>query len=409
MVPRRIFPILILILIAGCGGKAGPGMGGGSGGSGGSGGAGGNGVGPSVAAYAWVSTSSSGSYAISGYSASASGVLTPVSGSPFATSGYGPLSMVANGSILFGADGYSIYSFSIGSDGAIKQTHSFPAGHLSSSSPPAPIGGPVNLFFDPSGSTLYDGFANIDGTENNGYQALSFDSSGAISLIGNAGSSPALDGVLAFSANDQFAYTSSCYHGIPTISSFTRGSNGALTALASSTFSAMPPAPNGDSYCPSGAATDVSNHLIVSVGVTPPEMPQSTGPWQLATYAIDGSGDVTTSSTSSSMPTTNVGQPVSYQLSPDSKYLAIGGQSGVQVYAYSSSTGAISALGTGSALTSDTITQVAWDSDDHLYALSSQANSLYVFAVSSSGAASVSGSPYAVQGAYAMTVAAAGS
>jgi WD40 repeat protein len=398
MSPRGYFPLLFLILAAGCGSKStGPGSSGGSGGAG-------SGSGPSAATYAYVSSSSSGRYAINGYAGSASGALTPISGSPYATKGYGPLSMVTNGSMLFGADGYSIYSFSIGSNGAIKQVNSFTAGYMSKSGTPEPVGGPVDLFFDLSGSTLYDGFANLDGTEDNGYQALSFNSGGSISLIGNQGSSPALGGSLAFSGNDQFAYTSSCYHGTPEISAFARGSGGGLTALTGSSFLSMPSAPSGNGYCPWGATADASNHLIISVGITPPEAMQSSGPWQMATYSIDGSGSVSTASTSSNMPTTDVGQATSYLISPDGKYLAVGGQSGLQVFAYSSSSGAITTLGGSSVLTGDNINQVAWDSGDHLYALAAQANSLYVYSVSSSGATAVSGSPYAAQGAYALTV-----
>jgi 6-phosphogluconolactonase len=377
-----------------------PGGGGGSGGSG-------SGSGSGSTEFAYVSaTTSSSSYQIQGFSVANSGALTPISGSPFATQGYGPLSMAASDSMLFGSDGYSIDSFSIASDGAIKEVSSFKAGNLSSSSPPQPTGGPVDVFLDPSrsGSSLYDGFENLDGTENNGYQALTVNSSGTIGLIGNQGASPALGAPLAFSGDGQFAFTSSCYHGTPMISGFAVGSNGGLTGLSDANFSDLPAAPSGDSYCPIGAATDASNHLIVSVGVTQPEALQSSGPWQLATYTIDGSGNVTTTSTSSSMPTTSVGQPASYLLSPDNKYLAVGGQSGVQVFSYDSSTGTITALDGSSVLTGDAISQVAWDSGDHLFALAADVNSLYVYAVSSSGATAVSGSPYAVQGAYGLAV-----
>jgi hypothetical protein len=355
--------------------------------------------------FAYVSAASSqGSYEIDAFAVSADGALTPVSGSPFTTKGYGPLSMTADNSMLFGADGYSVYSFSIASDGALQPAQSFAAGYLSRSAPPEPTGGPINLFFDGSRSTLYDGFANLDGTENNGYQALRFTASGVIGLIGNQGASPALDGVLAFSGNNQFAFTSSCYHGTPMISAFSRSSSGDLTALSGAGFSAMPAAPSGEGYCPLGAAADTSNHLVVSVGITPPDDQPTTGPWQLATYTIGASGSVSTTSTSSTMPTTSVGQPLSYRLSPDDQYLAVGGQSGLQVFAYNASSGTISTLAGSSVLTSDNISQVSWDSAGHLYALSSQAGALYVYSVNASAVSAASGSPYSIGGASALAV-----
>lgn len=397
MASCRYFLFLVLFLATGCGiisTDAGKGSGSNPGNS--------NPSGNSTNVYVSASPSQ-GSYEIEAYTAGVDGSLAPVSGSPFATKGYGPLSMAAHGSILFGADGYSIDAFSIASNGSLKQIHSYNAGYLSKSGS-EPIGGPVDLFFNSSATTLYDGFANLSGTENNGYQALSFNANGAVNLIGNQGSGPALDGVLAFSGNDQFAYTSSCYHGTAAISGFARGSNGSLTGLAGQGFLAMPVAPAGDNYCPNGAATDSSNHLILSVGLAPPDGMQPTGPWQLATYSIDGSGQVSTASTSSTMPTTDVGQPNSYRLSPDGQYLAIGGQMGLQVFAYDANTGVISNLGNSSVLTGDNISQVAWDANDHLYALADQSGSLYVYTVSASGESAVSGSPYSLPGAYALTV-----
>lgn len=387
--------VFLLSCLTGCGFLSkGPGAGTGSGSS--------SSVGD--ATYIYVSASpGQGTYEVDGFSTGSNGALTPVTGSPFSTTGYGSLSMTTNGSLLFGTDGYSIDSFSIAENGALRQIHSFNAGYLSGSGT-GPIGGPVNLFFNTSASTLYDGFANLDGTENNGYQALSVTTSGGVSLIGNQGAGPALGGVLAFSADDQFAYTSSCYHGIPAISGFARGSNGKLTGLTGQGFLAMPVAPSGDNYCPNGAATDTSNHLILSVGLAPPDGMQPTGPWQLATYSIDSSGQVSTVSTSSTMPTTNVGSPTSYQFSPDDKYLAVGGPLGLQVFAYDANTGTISDLGNSAVLTGDDVSQVAWDGKDHLYALADRAGSLYVYSVGSSGESAVSGSPYSVQGAYALTV-----
>lgn len=362
--------------------------------------------GSSTATYAYVSsTTAAGTYQISGYAAGSDGTLKSLAGSPFATIGYGPLTMSETGSLLFGADGYSIYSFAAASDGSLKQISSFAAGNLSKTSPPSPVGGPVSLFFDHAGLTLYDGFANLNGTGNNGYQALSFNSkTGEVELIGNAGSSPGLDEALAFTSGDQFAYTTSCYRGIAAITGFQRGSNGALTPLSESGLAPMPTAPTGQGYCPQDVISDSGNHLIIAVGITPGGGMPPTGPWQLATYTVNSDGSVSTVSTSTSMPTTNVGTPQSYRLSPDGKYLALGGASGLEVFQYSSTSGTITALASGAALTTGSISQVAWDSGDHLYALSRQSNNLYVYSVSSSGAAAVSGSPYSTQKPYRLAI-----
>jgi hypothetical protein len=360
----------------------------------------------STVTYAYVSsTTSSGTFQISGYAVGSDGTLKQITGSPFVTSGYSPLALSGTGAMLFGADGYSIDSFTVASDGSLKQVSSFAAGNLSKGSPPTPVGGPIDLFFDHSSSVLYDGFANLNGTGNNGYQALSFDSkTGQVALIGNAGSSPGLDGVLAFTSGNQFAYTTSCYRGIPAITGFERGGNGTLTPLSESGPAPMPAAPSGQGYCPQGAAADSSNHLIIVVGITPSGGMPPTGPWQLAIYTVNSSGSVSTASTSSNMPTTNVGQPQSYLLSSDGKYLAVGGSSGLQVFAYSSTSGTITALGGGTVLTSAGISQIAWDAGDHLYALSRQSNSLSLYSVSASGATAVSGSPYSIDKPYGLAI-----
>ena len=355
--------------------------------------------GSSSATYAYVSNArASGAFQISGYSVGSDGTLKEVSGSPFPTTGYRALSLAAGGSLLFGADGYSVYSFSVGSGGPLEQIGSFTAGALSTSSPASPVAGPVDLFLDTSATTLYDGFANLNGTENNGYQALTVNAStGQVALIGDQGSSPELDTPLVFSNNDQFAYTSSCYHGIPAISRFQRGANGALTELSTMGYSALPTPPSGESYCPSGAAADSSGHLIVAVGSGPGNGMEPTGPWQLAVYTIDGAGNLSTTSTSANMPTVKVGQPNTYILSPDNKYLAVGGQSGLQVFQYTATTGTITALGSGSPISTDNVNRLAWDSGDRLYAVSIQGNSFAVYSVSSSGATPVAGSARSIQ------------
>src|SRR5882724_9328658 len=62
---------------------------------------------------------------IVGYSASSTGKLTSIPGSPF--KGAGGASMAVNGKYLFGEGTANIYSYLIASNGALKQVASFNA------------------------------------------------------------------------------------------------------------------------------------------------------------------------------------------------------------------------------------------------------------------------------------------
>ena len=368
----------------------------------GSGSGSGSGTSTSSSTFVYIANSpSSGKYQISGYTVSSAGALTPISSSPYPTTGYGPLLMAGHGSYLFGADGYTVYSFSIASDGSLKRVSSMNVGTLSNTGTSGPTGGPAQLFYDRGYNTLYSYFINLAGTDNSGYQAYAINTAnGQLSIINSAGASPALAGPLQFIGNDQFAYTSNCYHGTPTISGFSRDMTGALTGVSGNSPFPSPTPPSGDSYCPYEAAADNANHVVVSVGATPPASFSPTGPYQLATYTVDNTGTLTTTSTAMNMPATQVGQPNTYLFSADGKYLAVGGPSGLGVY--SNNNGTLTAV--GGLLNSDNINQVEWDANDHLYALSTQSNQLYIYTVSTTGATAVSGSPYSTMGATGLAV-----
>ncbi|HEX4039203.1 MAG TPA: hypothetical protein VHX37_14190 [Acidobacteriaceae bacterium] len=403
---RRIGFLLAALLIAGCGGSSNtassnpstptnpttPGSGSGTVSSS-----------ASPATFVYLSSSpSSGKYEISGYAVGSGGALTPISSSPWATTGYGSLLMAGHGSYLFGADGYSIDSFSIASDGSLKQVSSLVAGTLAKSGPAIPAGGPANLFFDRSYTTLYSFFMNLQGTGNNGYQSYNIDqNSGRLTILNSANGGPEATGSLQFTGNNEFGYTSSCYHGTQALTGFSRASSGALTELTNNTPFPSPTPPSGSFYCPYAAAADNTSHVVVAVGVTPAGSLQGSGPYQLATYTADASGTLTTTATSATMPTTQVGQPNPYLFSADGKYLAVAGPSGLEVYA--NNNGTLTAV--GSPLNSDNINFVQWDSNDDLYALSLESQQLYVYTVTTAGAKAVSGSPYSATGASGLAVA----
>lgn len=356
-------------------------------------------------AYVYVSgTTRTGGHIINGYYTQPNGSLTPMTGSPYGVAkckvapycGVGSIAL--NGKWLFGSDGYDIDVFSMAADGALKQTAAHPEG-TTSGTPPLPSGGPANLFLDHTGATLYDLNINLDGTENNGYQAFRIDQqNGDISLINQTGGSPSNEGPLTFIGNNEFAYSSSCYHGTVDIYSYQRMTDGGLAFVSSSETTPTPP--SGDYYCPYLAAADPTDHLAVAVQPTPNGDFQGSGPYQIAAYTANTStGKISTTNTYANMPSANVGQPYTYWLSPDGKYIAVGGQNGLQLFHWN---GAAPATKFTGVITTDPITQLWWDNEDHLYALSQQNKVLLVYNVTPAGAMLAPGSPHAIAGAAAV-------
>jgi hypothetical protein len=330
----------------------------------------------SPVAYIYVSSSpSSGVFHIYGYRAASNGQLTAIPGSPFAANGL--YYMAVNGKYMFGAYQSTIYSLSIASNGSLN-----PLSQVSTNSE-------EDLYLaslDHTGSTLYAGF--LDGSGNNGYDFYSVNNStGALSLIGGAGTNPNYGlSPLAFIADNVYAYSSNCSSLAPQIFGFERSSNGNLTAL-----NILPPMPTGENYCPFKAAPDTSNHVAIPVWNTS----NSTGPWQIAVYTSDSSGNLTTTSTSANMPYTATGNVQDIWPSPSGKYLAVGGTKGLQLFHFN---GANPITKFTNALVTNEIDQVFWDNSNHLYGIDQLTGKLYVFSVTSTGATQAPGSPYTIPG-----------
>jgi len=139
------------------------------------------------------------------------------------------------------------------------------------------------------------------------------------------------------------------------------------------------------------------------VEVTPWEYAgASPGPSQLAIYTLDDSGNLSTSSTSQNMVTSQFA-PAYYQFSPDGRYPAGAGAAGLQVFAWDSASltlTSIAAIGSGGTCTSSGCSgpafgNIAWDENDQLYTILGQ--QLLVYDVGPSGVTPAPGSPYPVQ------------
>lgn len=341
----------------------------------------------SPVAFVYVASSSTtNSNEISAFSASANGRLLPVSGSPFAANVAG--GMAANGAYLFGTNGIDIDSFAVGPDGALSKVARVNAQQYNG----AACGGPSPLFLDPSGTTLYDVDNYGSQCANNTYQSFSIESTGQLKYLGaTSASGPRYSSRLSFIGSDLYGFGSTCYHYAAGIYGFHRDSSGALTL--SSNNPSMPTAQQGNFYCTWLAASDPANHVAISVQQLSATTWAAVGLPQLAIYAADSSGNLTTKSKYSNMPQAAVGSVYDLKISPSGKLLAVAGSAGLQVFHFNGSNPISHYTGL---LTKDEIDQMFWDNSNHLYAISRSNNKLFVFTITPISVTHLTGSPYTV-------------
>jgi WD40 repeat protein len=337
--------------------------------------------------YVYVSGGTVNNSEIYAFEAASDGKLTPVSGSPFR--GLTSLGTAVNGKYLFGTDEVYIYTFAIASDGAIKQVATINAQQYNN---PNFVGGPAALFVDRTGATLYDfDIHGYNGT-NGDYQSFGIDdSTGELTYLGVSSSSNWFFDPLSFIGNNVDAYGASCIADLYwTIYGFQRNSDGTLSAL---NINPRPPkAKEGDFYCPNLTATDQTNHVAISMQAVNGNF-EPDGLPQLAAYTADKSGNLTTKNTHFNMPHTAIQYLFDMRMSPSGKLLAVGGAYGLQVFHFNGSEPITHYTGL---LTGDEIQHLSWDNDNHLYAITSNGNELFVFTVTPTSVRQALGSPYTI-------------
>ena len=344
-----------------------------------------------------------GPFQIEGYVANPDGSLVAAAGSPFATDKL-QFGGVGTDKMLFTADGYSIYSYGVHSDGCLGLENTAAVGQGPQSSP---FAGPSRLYLDQDTSNLYS--YDFVPAEEAFYASYSFDAqSGAITLLSETNTDMANDGgLLSFDPTDKYAITSDCTtRDGATVSIFQRASNGVLNSKPMA-YAPLPATPQGTVFCPIGASSDGAGHILVAGNICDHPMPcDSFGAWALAIYTIDASGKMTTTSTSQNMPAlsaiSSYLSPSSYEFSPDHRYFAIGGFTGIEVFLWDGSalTNIATLNNTQGSCNAQGCTgygygNIAWDSNHHLY--SWIGNSLVVFDVNDSGMTQAPGSPYPAQ------------
>jgi hypothetical protein len=348
---------------------------------------------PDPAAFVYVSsTPGTGANVVNAYTAAANGKLTRVSGSPF-NANVG--SMAVNGKYLFGANQAGVYvaAFLMESNGALRWTTSSDVAQHN----PSGCKFPGALVLDHTGADLY--YAGTAGGECDStlYQSFKIQSSnGLLSFLGNTPVSDFFNSPLSFSGNNVYAYGTACidFQGgyLDTFATYKRESNGLMVATP---INAAPPTPknSGDFYCRALAAADPTNHLALALQAIDNSTSMPDGLPQLATYTAASNGNLSTTSTFANMPTTTVGYLTAMSMSPSGKLLALGGQSGLQIFHYNGASPITHYTGL---LTGDDIEQIFWDNQNHLYAISWNAQKLFVFTITSTSATQAPGSPYTI-------------
>jgi hypothetical protein len=341
-------------------------------------------------AYVYVITNpAANSYEIDGYKADSTGALTPLAGSPFWKTSKTLYAMAHTTNWFFVSDGTNIYTFSIASTGALKQVSSVDAAKDYEFTGLAGL----NLILDHTGSTLYS--LAEDGSGDNEFQFFAKNSNnGSLSFFGSTPPSVPYSDIV-FAANNIYGYGFTCFQASPFVYGLKRGADGSLTPFNPTV--SLPAYPNGD-YCPVASAADPANHLAVPLYLETTGAPAP--PASLAVYSADSSGNLSTNSTRQNMPTAAVGDVNNTVASPAGNLLALAGTSGLQVFHFNGSNPITPYTGL---LAVHNISQILWDSHDHLYGIS-PSGLLYAFKITSTGHKQAAGSPYSVHNPRAITV-----
>lgn len=358
------------------------------------------------------------------YSAATNGKLTAVPGSPFK---FNTAPMGANGHFLFGFEptglGVILDSLSMAANGALKKVATTNTQTFDSStcSPIADWNG-QEIRIDHSGLNLYNAPIGEDPYCPTNYQSYRInDANGKLTYLGDT------DGVywggpcLSLLGNNDFAYTVNCMYplstaGAPLIVAFQRLGSGEL--VDSKAVVDIPAAPEDNYpgeglwpgyYCPLTMASDPTNHMAMLLNAFDPQFNDIYGPIVIGTFTADAKGNLKSTSTYKNMAVAETllgDDPGSYsgkmRMAPSGKLLAVGGY-GLEIFHFN---GGNPATKYKLLLTSDFISEVLWDNNNHLYALGSDAKGakLWVYTITPASITEASGSPYSIPNAGSMFV-----
>ncbi|HWE85691.1 MAG TPA: Ig-like domain-containing protein [Terracidiphilus sp.] len=316
-----------------------------------------------------------------GYSASSSGQLTAIPGSPFKP---GTQIIGSNKAQFFTLGKTLIHSYAVGSNGAIgSQLSSIGFLNYSGSACGGGTNGFANGLLDHTGQYFYVELQNGGDGSCAAYQTYKINTGGTFTFIGDTeknlvvGESDSVD-LPSILGNESFGYASEWIGHYSSLIGFQRESSGMLQLIQ---FGETDPTLSGSVYLsanPDGAPS--GNYAVVQL--YPDNGGGDSNPPQLGSYTVDSKGNISSTNTQSNMPTTAV-SPVGSSFSPDGSLFALNGEYGIEIYHFN---GAAPLTLNTKLLNNTRVDQVAWDSSHHLYAYSSSTNKLYVFTVTSTSA-----------------------
>jgi hypothetical protein len=220
---------------------------------------------------------------------------------------------------------------------------------------------------------------------------------GSGGYIDDAGQGDTVSLMMAGTGN--FGYDGWCGeddNNLSAIDIYKRESNGMLQYVGQETTA--PTDYSGAAFCAGQVATDSANHLAVAFQREDDKMGDNgyfEGPYFLASYTEDSSGNLSTTSNSDNMPETMVSNNLdvtTMSISPANNLLAVGGETGFQIFHFNG--GSPITTDSGVFLPTVMIKKFGWDKANHLFVLGG--GNLYVYTVTSSGVSQAPGSPHSI-------------
>lgn len=335
------------------------------------------------------------------FAASSSGKLTPVPGSPFSNIDLSHMSVTKK--FLFGAsdDNESIYSYSVASNGAVKEVSKINTHDFNPQDNNCFDVGPTQL--DRTGTILYNDDWNCDG-DSQYIQSYKINSDGSLTFLANSGgaSEDWTMGPPVVLGTNGYLYVAGFYGqgGVGGLmQSYKRQSNGAME-LDNPEIAYPAPKQSGYMYFPNPVlAADSSDHIAAAM-----QLQSGSGeilnPVLLASFTAQSNGNLTTSNTQSEMASTALNGVYVMSISPANNFLAVAGGGpnhpaggkGFQIFRFNG--GSPIKADSGVLQSKYLIDQLGWDKSNHLYALGG--GYLFVYNVTTSGIEQVSGSPYSI-------------